>query len=403
MAADVANRAAPNIASSPNIPPLGQSIPRALFAANLFSNLFSSSSSISSTHPMNAKLHKNPSVIPPRFSHRPISPALQDDPAFSQDPMSHPLFISPTASVSSWSLPAGHPTITTKTTPPPYTSLNSPDDYKPVQPPNTPMSPDGSSNTIPTSDNYFSSSSTSHSSNESSESTPPSSAHDSQSAWPLPTPTGMTSPPEKEKKKKLSFFSRKSTQSQDTPGIPSSKPSSTPTLPSEPRPSPSLTRNLSAPELSAPPPTFQDVKPPSRPATTPIQPPLKATASLTRPTRRPRRVLDRIDELDESNPFVAVHHGGPYEAILKVARGVEVPTPTDGPPYNVGSLYQVRSSSLHVYTFSQLAHHRNLTTIMTGRIPRKRGAVKYGVISPRNLTLLITVMDPHSRLNAIKP
>jgi len=37
--------------------------------------------------------------------------------------------------------------------------------------------------------------------------------------------------------------------------------------------------------------------------------------------RRLRQDLDRIDELDETNPFgQAVHHGGPYEAVSRIVQ-----------------------------------------------------------------------------------
>ncbi|RPD57057.1 hypothetical protein L227DRAFT_507479 [Lentinus tigrinus ALCF2SS1-6] len=82
-------------------------------------------------------------------------------------------------------------------------------------------------------------------------------------------------------------------------------------------------RNASAPELHPPPPAV-DVPP--RPSTVPI--PAEAAAP-PQPRRRssknpsistPPRDLDRIDELDESDPLgFAWHHGGPYEAIAKAA------------------------------------------------------------------------------------
>ncbi|KAI0720024.1 hypothetical protein C8T65DRAFT_736197 [Cerioporus squamosus] len=81
-------------------------------------------------------------------------------------------------------------------------------------------------------------------------------------------------------------------------------------------------RNVSAPELHQPAPAV-DVPP--RPSTVPIP----AEASPPQPRRRssknpsistPPRDLDRIDELDESDPLgFAWHHDGPYEAIAKAA------------------------------------------------------------------------------------
>ena len=88
---------------------------------------------------------------------------------------------------------------------------------------------------------------------------------------------------------------------------------------------PNSTRNASAPELHPPPPAV-DVPP--RPSTVPI-PADAAAVAPPQPRRRnsknpsistPPRDLDRIDELDESDPLgFAWHHDGPYEAIAKAA------------------------------------------------------------------------------------
>ncbi|KAH9898162.1 hypothetical protein C8Q73DRAFT_663929 [Cubamyces lactineus] len=85
-------------------------------------------------------------------------------------------------------------------------------------------------------------------------------------------------------------------------------------------------RNASAPELHQPPPPT-DVPP--RPSTVPIAAPTNSTVSAPAPQRKrsknpsisaPPRDLDRIDELDESDPLGARwHHDGPYEAIMKAA------------------------------------------------------------------------------------
>ncbi|KAI0778420.1 hypothetical protein BD413DRAFT_601185 [Trametes elegans] len=85
-------------------------------------------------------------------------------------------------------------------------------------------------------------------------------------------------------------------------------------------------RNASAPELHEPPPPTEV---PPRPSTVPIPAPLEA--SVTAPVAQRKRSknpsiaaaprdLDRIDELDESDPLgLAWHHDGPYEAIAKAA------------------------------------------------------------------------------------
>ncbi|KAI0801033.1 hypothetical protein C8Q74DRAFT_1214769 [Fomes fomentarius] len=93
-----------------------------------------------------------------------------------------------------------------------------------------------------------------------------------------------------------------------------------------PRP-PISSRNASAPELHPPPPPV-DVPP--RPSTVPIPAPPPGPVAAPKTQRRrnsknpsiaaPPRDLDRIDELDESDPLgFAWHHGGPYEAIAKAS------------------------------------------------------------------------------------
>lgn len=76
------------------------------------------------------------------------------------------------------------------------------------------------------------------------------------------------------------------------------------------------------------------------------------SASL-RPTvlkhRNRKNKLDRIDELDETNPLgIPVHHGGPYEAIPKL---VQSQSQRDS-PYNVGSQYSVSVSMPYSYLLS---------------------------------------------------
>ncbi|KAI0830549.1 hypothetical protein BC628DRAFT_1408028 [Trametes gibbosa] len=89
-------------------------------------------------------------------------------------------------------------------------------------------------------------------------------------------------------------------------------------------------RNASAPELHPPPPSTEV---PPRPSTVPIAAPSTASVSAP-PAQRKRskntsisavpRDLDRIDELDESDPLgFAWHHDGPYEAIAKTAPALQ--------------------------------------------------------------------------------
>ncbi|OSC99434.1 hypothetical protein PYCCODRAFT_1427123 [Trametes coccinea BRFM310] len=87
-------------------------------------------------------------------------------------------------------------------------------------------------------------------------------------------------------------------------------------------------RNVSAPELQPPPPPT-DLPP--RPSTVPIASTPSSAPSVSAPVAQrkrsknpsisaPPRDLDKIDELDESDPLGARwHHDGPYEAIMKAA------------------------------------------------------------------------------------
>ncbi|KAI9060531.1 hypothetical protein FKP32DRAFT_1760200 [Trametes sanguinea] len=87
-------------------------------------------------------------------------------------------------------------------------------------------------------------------------------------------------------------------------------------------------RNASAPELQPPPPPT-DLPP--RPSTVPIASTPSSAPSVSAPVAQRKRSknpsisaaprdLDKIDELDESDPLGARwHHDGPYEAIMKAA------------------------------------------------------------------------------------
>ncbi|KAI0375240.1 hypothetical protein BV20DRAFT_1048409 [Pilatotrama ljubarskyi] len=114
-----------------------------------------------------------------------------------------------------------------------------------------------------------------------------------------------------------------STRGQTQPESPTSG-SKTSTVQSTAVRPPINARNASAPELHPPPPRT-DVPP--RPSTVPIPAPADSTVSAPVAQRKrskntsiaaPPRDLDRIDELDESDPLgLPWHHDGPYEAIMK--------------------------------------------------------------------------------------
>jgi hypothetical protein len=111
----------------------------------------------------------------------------------------------------------------------------------------------------------------------------------------------------------------------------SNRPMSPPPEYEPPRPIPF--RNDSAPEL-------RHIQPPGLPhrsATAPIPaaPPATATAPRRPNDRRAQAYdLDRIDELDESNPLgVALHHEGPFQAIASVLKGPSALGNQPSPPH----------------------------------------------------------------------
>lgn len=62
------------------------------------------------------------------------------------------------------------------------------------------------------------------------------------------------------------------------------------------------------------------------------------------------RDLDRIDELDETNPLgFAMHHDGPYEAIMRAQGSSKLPGPTPSEAGNPQRRTEV--SGAKVYTF----------------------------------------------------
>lgn len=306
-----------------------------------------------------------------------INPTLFDDPAFSPDPLSNPLF--PSNHPPSWSLPLGpgHPTLEKRQ----LINLDE-EDFHPPQPPNTPAVPDQdpldnrtsatrvkppfssiSSLTTLHNQDYRSHTDTLSSSHSTlpiattSSALPPSSpASDPLSSKPHvhpkvamphdvhpqlhPQVSQQASSSKAESKKRPSFFSRllgpSSESSASSTGLPSQPPSKTERdmfrmhhpppqeLGLRPNPTPQRHPARSAPEVHR---TDRPIMPPR--ATTVGAPPpdagkivsaVAAAAANDRAAeeRRLRQDLDRIDELDETNPFgAAVHHGGPYEVISR--------------------------------------------------------------------------------------
>ncbi|KAG2075106.1 hypothetical protein BDR04DRAFT_1091951 [Suillus decipiens] len=239
---------------------------------------------------------------PPSFS-RPLSMTILNDPAFSSDPRVHPHFplVSPTFYKE---LPSKSPLLVVSN--PSQTSQTAPSGISPHQEVPCPIE-----------DSDF----VSHSPGSEEAHTPPtastsvsldSDSPTALSAFTSPTISSATS----HSHSQLSFPFSASPVSYSS--SPSHDPGSSPTMcaPASNRPTP--TRIVSAPEQRE-----KVVKPAiTRSDSTPVH-----ADGSNRPTRKRRmknfiqrftssRALDRIEEIDESEPFRAGRqHGGPYEAI----------------------------------------------------------------------------------------
>ncbi|KAG5647559.1 hypothetical protein DXG03_008912 [Asterophora parasitica] len=262
--------------------------------------------------------------------HRAPRDTIYDDPAFSPDPHDNPFF------TAAWAASTTQPALKGDTYP---SQLQGAEDFTLLLPPNAYMfSDDHSSNTHETNSSSNHTSSTSFS-------TPPTSTDSHSSPWaPLPSDKVAQSlpwPPETQKKKKnITMFWRKAPPetvlepvdvARNVPAEPSSS------LPMVQPLRPSLARNVTAPETAQPKgPTL-----PPRPATTAADskpPPASSRRAIGGRTFRAPE-LDRIDELDESNPLgLPVHHRGPYEAAQQAA---SQEAKEERIPHNIGSQYQL--------------------------------------------------------------
>ncbi|KAJ7786115.1 hypothetical protein B0H16DRAFT_1708327 [Mycena metata] len=327
-----------------------------------------------------------PQPSPPTQSHRPraslppmtqrfdaislTSPSQRNDPAFSQDPSvhhAHPV-VAPRRDVIRTSAPG------LSQDPPrsllPLVIVN-PDPDEPFTPPQekqranngavTRYEADYSSSSQASQSSLILPSNASSASSYSSLISAPSTLHSR-----LPTPIGMPPDPSVQEDSPLEVASP---LSETAGGLDAGKrPMSPPPdyeILSPPRPMPF--RNDSAPEL-------RHVDPPGlphRPATAPIldAPPPAAKRQQTNDRLRAAYDLDRIDELDESNPLgVAMHHEGPFQAIASVLKGPSAlgnqsvhpqPRSTKPPKHgpNGGSLGIVPGQILpHNFPFHQPVH-----------------------------------------------
>ncbi|KAF4605026.1 hypothetical protein EYR40_003809 [Pleurotus pulmonarius] len=214
--------------------------------------------------------------------------------------------------------------------------------FKPTEPSNSILA------TLPPSSmSPFESSSSSDSSPST---TPPSSANSH--ILPSTSDTAVAQQKEEKRKRTFSFFRRKSAAPPPPPPMPSKltkalKPPS-PTKAKSPvteaeqppaaeAPRPGQTRSTTMPELHK-----ADVQP--------VPLPRSASAPSDMPPPKPIQVrsLDRIDELDETNPFGShLHHGGPYEAISRLITSKQKHPDLNGGP-NVPHMAGHRNGSHQV-------------------------------------------------------
>lgn len=280
---------------------------------------------------------------------RPIAPSLLSDPAFSADPYSHPFAIT---NHETWLIcpPAGHPSLKSKSKRTRNRFLASDraidSDSEPfplIQPPNSPVSFE-KANDSPTTANpkdvfVPTKSKERHSQpvlslqgpRSPTEPQPPSAEHSHQLLSLSPQPPPLASNPPKKERTLMTFLKRRSSQQPES--------SSAVVNPKPKKPS-TLTRATTvANDVTRPPayrqqtePNIHNVNKPvllerpvtlgtSTPASTPVPPSPSAAKRRVTDTPVGRLDLDRIDELDETNPWgIALHHGGPYEAAVQAIR-----------------------------------------------------------------------------------
>ena len=236
-------------------------------------------------------------MFPMSFELKPIAPGLLSDPAFSQDPLTHPYHsfawpISP---------PVGHPVIKNRNLRP-FTLTDPDSEFRLIQPPNSPASdistqdsprfPFPPTTTAPTD--------------------PPAAS----SSPPVTRPQPSTKPG---RKFRMPFLTRRKTtqpQPTDSPLVPKTEDPAPahPTHDVTKPPRPAARRVVSVPTAFTP-----------HPATTGTDTP-RSTAPSSTTSAASKRLgrnhdLDRIDELDETSPLgISLHHGGPYEAAVQAIK-----------------------------------------------------------------------------------
>ena len=283
-----------------------------------------------------------------------ISPSLHDDLAFSSDPHVHPFF---SISHDDWTCPpmVGHPTLRKDIPRLPHLVIPTGDmrnsgEFRLIQPPNSPMSPERSP--------------TSHSPTPP---TPPPKPH----LVTLPPITVTTDTPSRSAPSLVQSHSDSHANLSSTSGDPSPLPVQKKKNPLamllRKSPPVSLTEqdvNFGQnPHSEVAPPSYETIfsdPPSSVPSDSPEAKTQSSTSLSTHSTlksadsqesidtyrsavgrhRKHKNRLDRIDELDETNPSgIPIHHGGPYEAIYKLAHQSR-----RSEPHNIGSQYAVSAA-----------------------------------------------------------
>ncbi|KAF8167716.1 hypothetical protein B0H34DRAFT_803851 [Crassisporium funariophilum] len=286
------------------------------------------------------KFRRSRQVTPQEFTLKNISPSLLSDPAFSADPHSHPYFV--TSHDPPWFSPPplGHPVLKNKH----RTHLATADghitsaDFHLIQPPNSPVSPIAftGSKGLP----HFSvpePPSVLHNQLSTSKgierlTAPSSQTHNSTSSSTLGAPELPTPPPPVEQiRKRMNFFSRRKSVQPSVPVKPKpvliSKKGQRRSEIIAPIPPHDVTEQFrpAAPRQASAPEVAQNVDRVVLPARSVTDGP---PSGFTAPKRlaadgHSGRIqdLDKIDELDETNPWgIALHHGGPYEAAAQALK-----------------------------------------------------------------------------------
>jgi len=280
-----------------------------------------------------------------------IAPSLLSDPAFSADPHCNPYFVTSHETAWASSPPVGHPPLKNKNRRAHaiFTADEDTIDHQLIQPPNSPVALTGPSDHHPPSlvpkdildgdpaliDDVQDPHSLTATYTRALDSAQSTAASGPAPPSPPPSPSPLPSPPaartERSSLMSLWLSRRKNSSSgaNETSGILKSKKQGYP-----------ATANVEHDVTGGRPPALRQVTEPimphdigrpalpARPATTGIATPMSMSTSGSTASKRLAeglstrlQDLDRIDELDETNPWgIALHHGGPYEAAIQAMR-----------------------------------------------------------------------------------